>query len=230
MPLERQPPPAPAPSASTTLPLGFLRLTLDDVQDVLDYLDRRDFTPVLSAGFAIATDAASLKSATRRELRGLTIGSEAIAVFLYRGHAVVRYVTANDEARAAGEGVVRLLKARRVWSPLVWARLFLIVSGGALVLFGCGYALLAALGGGLVIERIDLVLTLVAVCGLLGASYATLIVVDNRNSGQAALSLTFRHERREVTLSLSRALAVGALTALVSGAAGALVTWALTAP
>lgn len=205
-----------------------MRLTLDDVQDVLDYMRAKGRSPVLSAGFAIASDAASLKSATKSEIRNVTIGTDTVAVILYRSHAVVRYATGIDDAREIAESVVRLLKPRRRWAPLVWLRLVAIVTVGSLVFLGGGFALLGMLNGNPLFERVDLIAILAAVCLLLGLGYASLIVADNRRAGQAVLSPTFRDERREVTVSLTRALIVGAVTAVISGAAGALITWVLT--
>lgn len=52
----------------------------------------------------------------------------------------------------------------------------------------------------------------------------------NRASGGAKILPYFRLERREITFSAGQAWLVGTVTAVLSGAIGAVVTWFLTKP
>jgi len=51
---------------------------------------------------------------------------------------------------------------------------------------------------------------------------------DGRKSGGAKILPYFRQERREVTFSAAQAWIIGVVTAVLSGAIGAVVTWFLT--
>ncbi|GAB3155431.1 hypothetical protein GCM10027058_27740 [Microbacterium neimengense] len=232
MPLERIPPPAPTPPAIGSIRLGYLRLTLDDVQDVADYLRREGYAPVISAGqTAIATDAESLKGATGSELARVVVGVEekSLGVYLYGGEAKIEYANGDDRARAASERVAAILRERQVPGLYVWMRIL----GRQIAVFGT--LLVVLVGGSLAFSpyawgRIEAGPTaLVALALLVFCMILTWInYSDERKRGGVRLQPFFRRERRQVTLTAGQAIWTGVITAVASGAVGALVTWLLT--
>lgn len=140
--LERNPAPRPTPAAIQTIPLGWMRLTLDDLHDILQYLRKTDKEPVLTAGYAVASEAQALKSATRGELNQVAIRTvdESVSITLWRGKAVAAYPSSDGPAARVVGDVARLLAPRRLPGALPWlmtvAKGFVVYGTAILVMLG----------------------------------------------------------------------------------------------
>lgn len=232
--LERNPAPLPAPAVTQKIPLGQVRLTLDDLDDVLQYLRKAGKDPILTAGYAVASEAQALKSATRDELNRVAIrtGDESASITLWRGKAVATYDSSDEIAASVVGDVARLLAPRRLPGIVPWlmavAKGFAVYGAAILVLLGIAVLLRA--------ENIDKVVSaglgpmLLILAGTSVALGSLTYFADGHRSGGAKVLPYFRQERREITFSAGQAWLIGTVTAVLSGAIGAVVTWFLTRP
>jgi hypothetical protein len=233
MPLERRPPPAPTPATVGQIWLGSVRLTLDDVQDVVDYLSRSGLAPVMAAGHALASDAESLKSATRQELARVTIGVKegSVSVEFRRDLARILYSVNNAEAAAVAEGVASLLRPRRVPAIFVWFIHVMQIYAFMIAVMVVLFLLITVTGvweGGSPPTISDMGTPTLYWLLLAPLLVGSVMFYARYQPGRAKILPYFRRERREVTVSIRQALWVGVVTAVVSGAAGAVITWAIT--
>jgi len=128
-PLERFPERKPTPPEWETQNLGVMRLLLDDVQDLMSHLARLDAGPVLQAGNSLASDAESLKDATREELGNVTIVAceGAMLVKLGRQKAELWWRRSEPGAVAAAADCASLLRKKRLPGPIAFLWLFVRV-------------------------------------------------------------------------------------------------------
>lgn len=99
-----------------------MRLTLDDLDDVLQHLRKAGKDPILTAGYAVASEAQALKSATRDELNRVAIrtADESVLITLWRGRAVATYGSSDETAAGVVGDVARLLAPRRALALWTW--------------------------------------------------------------------------------------------------------------
>jgi len=200
----------------------------------MQHLTKAGKEPVLTAGYAVASEAQALKSATRAELTRVAIRTtdESVTITLWRGKAAATYAASDESAAGVVGDVARLLAPRRLPGIVPWlmvvAKHFAVYGTTTLVMLGIAVLLRT--------ENIDkvvsaglgpMVLILLGVSVALGSlTYFT----DDRKSGGSKILPYFRQERREVTFSAGQAWLIGTVTAVLSGAIGAVVTWFLTKP
>lgn len=120
MALRRLPPPPdegpPAPS-EYRVGLGAVRLHLNDVEDLVQYLRSTCAQVGIRAGDATADEATDLGEAHPRELRDVVVVTKApdVLVRLARSTAYASTLDDGERAREAVDAVKRLLSVRRSW-------------------------------------------------------------------------------------------------------------------
>jgi len=228
MALKRTIPPKPESAPSPHVErFGFVKLYLDDLDDVLAHLKANTKIVVLRAGDAIAEVPDDLSSATNGELKSVTIATADPKVSIWLTSRIARaQAEANSvEAQRLAEDVARMLRRRRAWTVIFgnrwlwqfsWPGLFLIfiaVASSIAALFVKPASSTSWIG--LVIDGGFGLLMLVL--GLIAAGWAGgALVVPLRRADQRA-------DRRAVRTQWG----IGIVTAIVGAVIGSLITWLL---
>lgn len=228
MPLERLPKRQPPPSEWEIQNLGVMRLLLDDIQDCMNQLVRLKAGPVLRADGSVASDAESLKDATRKELRKVTIiaceGS--VVVLLSRAKAEVWWMRAEPVAVTAAADCAALLRTKRLPGAIAFVEMFTRLVA-LFVLPGLGVGVVAVVTGaqsggagwrGLGIG-VGIIVFLILAFSIATQAY--------RPYSSARIRPYFQRERRDITLSRRTAWLGAIAGAVLSTALGAALTWTI---
>lgn len=140
MALIRNPPVTRKPIFSYSENLHFLRLYIDDLDDVMRVLRDRAEVVVLGAGSATAEEPTDLRGATSDELNGVTIRTEnpAIRVWLHQKRASVDTGDSGENSKALVRDVTNMLRQRNapfgsyLWRRSVWTGIL------GLIILACG--------------------------------------------------------------------------------------------
>ncbi|WP_428098358.1 hypothetical protein [Demequina sp.] len=232
MALKRMPTRPAPPSDWEMRNLGTLRLYLDDLQDVLDHLQRQHGAPSLLAGDSEADAAIDLKDATPKELRSVRIVAFQgdLKLSLTRQHSRSQWRRSNVKAQTAAEECASLLAPRRLNGGLAflqtWAMTGWLFTVVALI------ALVFIVGVRLATDRdvewsVVWVLPLTAIGVGLFLALLSLIEPSSRNS-RTWLYPYLRRESRELSLTRRSAWLVAIVGSITSALLGAGLTMVVT--
>lgn len=229
MALIRTPEQGSASAARQPIELGWIALTLDDIQDVLDLLEKRGADPTMLAGSAIATDAESLKSATRAELANVVIIAKGgrLRVALPSRLPIVEFPMEDPELAALAGEIGALLRPRRVRGVGLWWWLF---RSHLWPLLGLGLFALAAFGvSGLLgweagtTNALSIARVVMPVLIVLAAWMALVDMPTSRKSGATRIRLDTRASLRNSLFEMQQNLAVTSANTILSVALGVLI-------
>lgn len=233
--LKRQPPPPdePKPPSDYRRRLGWLRLYLNDLDDLVRYLRDSTGEVGIKAGDATADEPTDLREARKSELRDVRVVTEdpALTVTLGFDRAQVTTTDTSDKTRGIVDNVVNLLASRRARVTIaarIVALSVVFVWLGAMGLFALLGTLARAVDANYTSsfpEDIIAGAVLGPVVGFLG-SLGILVIV--RGTGRAVIVPERRSENRGISRSTRQSLIVGIVVGVVTAVVTAIATYVLT--